>query len=227
MPSLNLRKRSNNIDRPMAMLSTVNSPRFTLRKRFISTDRPMVTLATVNSAFLSGLFADVAKVQNTDPHDISNEDSDPRTNQSLPVKKICVSMSRCGKSTMTLIDVLVSPPSSPDTVKLFASPPFPTAPFSTDLERNDSLLFQLDCLSSSSGNENSVAPCTKTILDAATLDFPHLPASISATTSCNTLTRILSDLQTFTAGESHEESYGWFVEIDVDEEDENMPTSTS
>jgi hypothetical protein len=215
----------------MTLLDVLVAPRFTLRKRSISTDRgPTVTLATVNSAFLSGLFADVAKVQvefeDADPQDISNEDSDPRTNSNLPVKKIRVSMSRCGKSTMSLLDVLVSPPPSPDTVKLFAGPPFPTAP-STNLERNDSLLFQLDCISSSSSNESSIAPSTKTILDDTTLDGPHLPASISATTSCNTLTRNLSDLQTFTPGESHEESYGWFVEIDMDEEDEGMPTNAT
>jgi hypothetical protein len=218
----------------MSLHDVLVSPRFTLRKRPISTDRQMVTLPTVNSAFLSGLFADVAKVQvefeNADPQDISNESSDPRTNQSLPVKKkIRVSMSRCGKSMVSLLDdVYISPPcSSPDTVKLVAGPSFPTAS-STDLERNDSLRFQLDCISCSSTNESSVAPSTKTIFDtgAATLDFHRLPASISATsTRCNNPTgNLVSDLQTFTARGSHEESYGWFVEIDLDEEDANIPT---
>jgi hypothetical protein len=62
-------------------------------------DRPIVTLATIN---LSGVFADVAKVQvefeNAEPQDLSNDDSDPQTNQSLTLKKIHVLMSRCGKS---------------------------------------------------------------------------------------------------------------------------------
>lgn len=43
--------------------------------------------------------------------------------------------------------------------------------------------------------------------------FPHLPATISAT-SCNTLTRNQSDLQSSLAENSDKESYGWFVEMD-------------
>jgi hypothetical protein len=203
-------------------------PRFTLRKRSINTDRPKATLSTVNSAFLSGLFADVAQVH----QDLFTEDSDPRTNQSLPAKKSRVSMttamSRCGKSMMSLRNALVSPPSSPDsssadTANLFDVLSFPAAR-STDLERKDSLLFQLHCVSSSSSNESSVAPSTKTNLDAAMLDFPHLPATISAT-SCNTLTRHPSDLQPSTTEKSQKECYGWFVEME--QEDENVPTSTT
>jgi hypothetical protein len=215
---------------------TTSVPRFTLRKR---SERPKTTLSTVNSAFLSGLFADVAKTQvefeNADSQDISPEDSDPRTNQSLPAKKIRVSMTkamgRSCKSMMSLRDALVSPPSSPDppsrdTVNLFDVLSFPATPVS-DMERKDSLLFQLHCVSSSSSNESSVAPSTKTILDAATLEFPHLPATISAT-SCNTLTRNSSDLQSSTTEKSQKESYGWFVEMDEEEEENgHVPTSTT
>jgi hypothetical protein len=206
---------------------TTPMPRFTLRKRTINTDRPMATLSTVNSAFLSGLFADVAKVEveseNADPQDISTEDSDPRSNQNLPAKKTRVSKSQCGLSMMSLLDALVSPPPSPDTVNLFDLPSFPAAPCSKDLERKDSLLFQLHCISSSSSsNESSVPSSPKSTLDTATLDLPHLPATISSF-SFNTLTRNLSDLQTSfaTAEDSQAESYGFFVEID--EEDENVP----
>jgi hypothetical protein len=189
---------------------TTSGPRFSLRKRPANSDRPKAMLSTVNSAFLSGLFADVAKVQ---VEFDSNEDLDPRTNQSLPAKKCRLSMtkamSRCGKSMICLNDALVSPPSSPGYTAC-----------STELERKDSLLFQLHCVSST---ESSLCPSTKTMIDAATLEFPHLPATISAT-SCNTLTRIQSDLQSSTAEKSQKESYGWFVEMD--EEDDNLPANT-
>jgi hypothetical protein len=199
-------------------------PRFALRKRSINQDRPKTTLSTVNSAFLSGLFADVAKVQvefdSADP-----QDSDPHTNQSIPSKKSRVSMtkamSRCGKSMMSLREALVSPPTSPDTVNLFDVLSF--AARSNDLERKDSLLFQLHCVSSSSSNESSVVATTKTMLDATLLDFPHLPATISAT-SCNTLTRNTSDLQSSIAEKPQKESYGWFVEM---EEEHNVPRITT
>jgi hypothetical protein len=208
---------------------TTSVPRFTLRKRSVNTDPPKATLSTVNSAFLSGLFADVAKVQ-VEFDDADPQESDPRTNQSLPSKKSRVSMtksmSRCGKSMTSLRDALVSPPSSPENANLFDvlsfSSAFPAAR-STDLERKDSLLFQLHCVSSSS-SESSVAATTKTIIDAAMLDFPHLPATISAT-SCNTLTRNPTDLQSSTAEKSQKESYGWFVE--TEEEDQIVPSNTT
>jgi hypothetical protein len=225
---------------PVSAMKTQTTPvpRFSLRKRSVNSDRPKAMLSTVNSAFLSGLFADVAKTQvefeNADSQDISPEDSDPRTNQSLPAKKSRVSMTkargRSCKSMMSLRDALVSPPSSPDppsrdTVNLFDVLSFPATPVS-DMERKDSLLFQLHCVSSSSSNESSVAPSTKMILDAATLEFPHLPATISAT-SCNTLTRNSSDLQSSTTEKSQKESYGWFVEMDEEEENVHVPTSTT
>lgn len=206
---------------------TTPGPRFSLRKRSFNSDRPKAMLSTVNSAFLSGLFADVAKVH-VDFQDNSNEDSDPRNNHNLPSKKSRISMtkvmSRCGKSMICFNDALVSPASSPEnTTNLFAVLSYPTAR-SAELKRKDSLLFQLHCVSSSSSTESSIAPSTKTILDAATLEFPHLPATISAT-SCNTLTRNQSDLQSSTAEKSQKESYGWFVEMD--EEDDNVPASTT
>jgi hypothetical protein len=202
---------------------TTPAPRFSLRKRSVNSDRPKAMLSTVNSAFLSGLFADVAKVQE-DFEDNSNEDFDSCTNQSLPSKKSRVSMtttmSRSGKSMICLNDAIVSPPSSPENTNLFDVLSYPTAR-STELKRKDSLLFQLHCVSST---ESSMAPSFKPILDAATLEFPHLPATISAS-SCNTLTRNQSDLQLSTAEKSQKESYGWFVEMD--EEDEDVPTSTT
>jgi hypothetical protein len=204
---------------------TTSVPRISLRKRSVNTDRPKATLSTVNSAFLSGLFADVAKVQeefdNADP-----QDSSSRTNQSQPSKKsrfsMTKTMSRCGKSVMSLRDALVSPPPSPGNVNLFDVLSF-SAARSTDLERKDSLLFQLHCVSSSSSNESSVAATTKTMLDAAVIDFPRLPANISATSSCNTLTRNPSDLPSFRAEKTQKESYDCFVEME--EEDQQVPTS--
>lgn len=219
-----------------APISTL--PRFNLRKRPATCERPKVKLTSVNSAFLSGLFADVAKGQadtdteNTNPQDITQE-SDPRVNQTLPNKKNRVSMtmamSYAGKSMMNLQDALVSPmpealqaPMSPDSVDIFDIP-FPSitktgAPSQSPMERKDSLHYQLNCVSSYEASLDSVA---QTVSEATKIAFPHLPATVSAS-SCNTLTRNLSDLQTFTTEKPQKDSYGWFVEM---EEDHQAPTA--
>ena len=210
---------------PVSPTTAQNSvlPRFNLQKRSVNSGRSKMNLHSVNSAFLSGLFADVAKVQGdivseNPPQDLTaQEPADPRLDQTLPFKKTRVSMTKSmsyyGKSMMNLRDALVKELLSTDmTDAPSTTSPLVTAPDSPSLERKDSLLYQLSCVSSSRSNGSSI----KANFEATLIAFPHLPATVSAS-SCNTLTRNLSDLQSFTTEKPQKESYGWFVEMDEEE----------
>ena len=61
-------------------------------------------------------------------------------------------------------------------------------------------------------------------LDVAKLAFPHLPATVSAT-SCSTLTRSASDLQSSVTEKHEKDSYGWFVEMEDESETASGVTS--
>lgn len=171
-------------------------PRFNLRKRNASQDREPSVLPSVNSAFLSGLFADVAQVQ--------MDKSEPPV--SRPVKKSRVTMtrsiSRNARSYKNLGDVLKSPTG----VEHFFNGPKAT------LSKEDSLHFQLSCVSDS--------------FNAGKLAFPQLPASVS-NSSCNTLTRNLSDLQSSLSEAQDKETYGWFVDVDGESRETADPYANS
>lgn len=196
-------------------------PRFNLRKRSCSISRngdatpaeQAGPLHAVNSAFLSNLFADVANVEESDDEssspmstNASSEDSDiVGFVEARPVKKSRLSMSRsisrCGKSFKNLGDAVKQ--DSPTGVMDLSPSSVDTAPRVPSLNRVDSLHFQLNCVSD---DPQSAAT-------AGELAFPHLPATVS-NTSCNTLTRNLSDLQSSLAENPEKDSYGWFVVVD-------------
>ena len=206
-------------------------PRFNLKKRSATVADPEDTpsLATVNSAFLSGLFADVANVQSDTPDDLSavsketiEEPADPRLDDSRSLKKSRVtltkSISRCGRSFRILdeaLDILKAPASPTGICDVLQSKTTPSTNLSS--KRNDSLHFQLHCVSSKTQDGS---PAT---MGAGGPVFPHLPATVSNTScSTSTLSRINSDLQSSLAEEAAasntESSYGWFVEMDDDDD---------
>ena len=197
-------------------------PRFNLKKRPMSAERGQddVKLATVNSAFLTGLFADVAKVQVQSPvalsvstdEDASGAQSDPTT----PRKKMRLSktksMTRCAKSfkllseaePISLQSVLASPNAAAD---FFGVDCERIETSGETISRDDSLHYQLGCVSDASNDS------TQPLVDAGKLAFPHLPSTVG-TSSCK-LTRKVSDLQLFDSeNPQHKDSYGWFVETD-------------
>lgn len=207
-------------------------PRFHLRKRTVCGDRETMKLATVNSAFLSGLFADLSQAQDSNSSNLSSdcqEDADvlSRLDQTLPLKKSRVAMSRsisrCAKSFKSLGDALRC--SATSEILAGSTPATP----SNHMEKEDSLLFQLNCVSSETC---SGANLPNSSIDVAKLAFPHLPASVS-NSSCSTLTRKPSDPQSSSAENTQKDSYGWFVEMDDDDVNSEVrltdayPTSSS
>ena len=189
----------------------VSLPRFSLKKRPISGSNGRANLTSVNSAFLTGIFADVAKVQETT---VQVSDSDPRLDHSLSFKKSRVSLnkslSRCGKSFKILSEAATLCSST----SLEANQTSSTVPHITPtgvMGRLDSLHYQLSCVSDSSNSELASTG------NAVQLAFPKLPSFVSANSSSATLPRKVSDLQMYMP-EAHstanEESYGWFVEMD-------------
>lgn len=199
-------------------------PRVNLRKRTVSASRKSAYLATVNSDFLSGLFADVAQVEEsstgcpTSEEECSRDsspDDDARLDDSPPIKKSRISltrsMSRCERSYKSLNCAIVSPRGDKRTASIFGELDSDEATkLSHGLDKQDSLHFQLNCVSTSSNN------LSKIVDNAAKLAFPKLPATVSNSSCASALTRNISNLQLFTTENTSKESYGWFVEMDED-----------
>ena len=167
--------------------------RFNLKKR--SNDQSKMALSSYNSAFLSGLFADVARVSSSQDEEetpatpaTSLDDSSStateeeiRFDHSLPSKRSRVSLtkslSRCARSCKNLTEV-----ASPVGVDFFESEA-PTSSFdlksiapgcSPSMERMNSLHFQLNCVDPSPSPKS-----VKSVIDIIDMAFPHLPATVS------------------------------------------------
>ena len=188
--------------------------RINLRKRASGSNAILtpMNLTTVNSAFLSGLFADVAQASSTETS--CHEILQPSTKKSRISKS--KSLARCGRSFMTLSavqDELAEEAAADLIVSMIPDSPV-QASTSYFTDRQDSLQYQLDCVCScssadiTSGNKDSDKD-TK-------LAFPFLPPAVS-NPSCDNkqLTRVVSDLQSSVSENSEQgESYGWFVEME-------------
>lgn len=231
-------------------------PRFNLKKRSVKdtaaagSEFQQQLLPTVNSAFLSGLFADVAQASDAvsgsaEPHAEPTAAAGVVVEDNLirPAKKsrlsLSRSISRCAKSFKNLSEAAAangtgfcqdSPTGvtdilSPSSLSGGNAPHFPSfstggAGASSHQNRSDSLHFQLECVSPPTDGEegraggSSSCPASN-VLRAGELAFPHLPATVSSS-SCSTLTRNLSDLQSSLSETEEKEAYGWFVATDED-----------
>jgi len=194
-----------------------------LRKRSVDDGGRGVVMSSYNSAFLSGLFADIAKANNGASVSEAYQDEDPRLDPCMPNKKsrstITRSISRCGKSFCDLSKIPRDTP--PKTDNNPATSPATVSPDQHFIPRyspsRSALSGELHCVSSASSNESEAH-------DLGKLAFPQLPATIS-NPSCNTsltLTRKDSSCQQSLDTEKIKESYGWFVEMD-DDDDATMP----
>lgn len=213
--------------------SSFSAPRITLQKRKVSDEPDIAPLTSVNSAFLCGLFADVAEVQTTTVVPCADQGS-VAEQLPRPIKRSRVSFrsmvrtptalnlldqsSSCVPNTssvMDLIDHALSPTSTTEIVKIQGG----CIPFPQDLSSSSSGKAGPPMLKS---RDNT--PSSHRSTDGPA--FPHLPATISAS-SCNTLTRNLSDLQSSLAENSDKDSYGWFVEMDGEYNHETTPAPES
>jgi len=182
--------------------------RINLRKRSSCGNVRRMNLTTVNSAFLSGLFADVAQAT-TIP---VPEDQQPSKKSRISKTK---SLARCGRSYKELArvqDTLERASAITVSIPVCENSPV-KANTSFFAERQDSLHYQLDCVSSSFCSSTDTSSGNK----GSKLAFPLLPALITSNSSCNNkqLTRVVSDLQSSVAETSEQsESYGWFVDME-------------
>jgi len=199
MDSSNRKMSEGNQSRPLPT-------RINLRKRSSGSNFHQMNLGTVNSAFLSGLFADVAQVT-------TEEDQPQQPSKKSKISK-SKSLARCGRSFKQLVSVQEALGKAS---ALMNSPVKANTSFFT--KRQDSLHYQLDCVSSSSCSTADASSGGSK--EGTTIAFPLLPSTVS-NSSCNNnkqLTRVISDLQSSVTDTNSEktESYGWFVEM----EDEN------
>lgn len=218
--------------------------RFTLKKRTIRNSLDDVNISSYNSDFLSGLFADVAKITElTDPGSVKRSRPEPPTDMAeqtpiheSPLKKqrtlLSSSMSRCKYSSYNLSDLVpfhspnpvleasrqaVAPTPQRDTLSIsFENPPHAE----TQSTRQDSLAFQLDCVAG--------AECPKVLTDTdAIVAFPNLPVTISDSSCTAGLTRgSLIKQGSSPEKQQNKESFGWFVDLDDHQNDKGQTVSS-
>lgn len=220
---------------PKSCPQTAALPRFNLKKRsYVLTNKSSATLTAVSSAFLSGLFADVAATQSdiiyenrTQPLQRDNTHEEVTTEDSLLNSSVSNKRSRIdlkalvrGKSCKAFNSLCTSCASPNQTNTSFFNDPLVTQ----RCNHCESLLFQLSCVSDPSGTDYSTTEpaCIPRLV------FPDLPNAVSVSSCSTSLTRNLSDLQaTFTEASAEKEgSYGWFVDMDADDNREQVDAYT-
>jgi hypothetical protein len=204
---------------PQSLHQGWSIPRINLRKRPCTSK--MSNLESVNSAFLSGLFADVAMATQVSSPDAEDSSFQPPKKSRISKTK---SMPRCERSFAVLMKALNQASNENPSDESLTNSNTATILDATDQmfgRRDNSLQFQLDCVSYSPSADVS---------SATSIAFPHLPATVSNSSYSNpssptsTLTHVISDLQssvTEKINPTSTETYGWFVEM----EDEASPTS--
>ncbi len=217
-----------------------NGVRFSLKKRSIRNSNNVVNISSYNSDFLTGLFADVAKVSvasdspTTTKRGVDVISSDDQSvnvhlNDSAPTKKCRTSikktLSRVQASSMNLS--CLGGGFSPKGINEFFRVP-------EDSQANDcleslthnhhhqeSLQFQLSCVSQSTDTNCAPKP---TVEDAAIIAFPNLPATVSDSSCHAGLTRVNLVRQASIPENPTKESFGWFVDLDDNQTFETDPS---
>lgn len=228
-----------------AMSQMWSIPRINLRKRPCATNTKITNLESVNSAFLSGLFADVAKVTETNSNDLFNHQT-----KKIRVGK-CKSIARCERSFAVLMKALNDASEDDPTSESCANSN--TAIFgdaatsdnsTSSIHRDNSLQYQLDCVTSSS--PSTATSKSADVSSATGVVFPNLPATVSnssygnnmnttnhpASSPITTLTHVISDLQSSNTEKTSQmlgnDTYGWFVEMEDETTDTiALPTAVS
>lgn len=207
--------------------------RFTLKKRCVAKKTEDVSLSSYNSDFLSGLFADVAKISElSDSETLPKRDRDYISESHVvdesPSKKLCTSLSRSNFSTRNLADLATLESVGFEKDRIHAKSYDPVSPRSIasdvlnsrtkdsgiapiDLlacSQHDSLAFQLGCVAGETDSSNGTA---------AMLAFPNLPATVSDSSCSVGLTRASRIRQASSLEKNSKESFGWFVALDDDD----------
>ncbi|KAG7361810.1 hypothetical protein IV203_036911 [Nitzschia inconspicua] len=193
--------------------------RFTLRKRPNRPDGDAMSLSSYNSAFLSGLFADVAKANVCSEFELPEpskgsvtfEETTNLIEDVRPSKRSRLSLALCRSraSCMNLASFSTGMQSPKGINEIFSfqkteaslgvnveptnAPKLSdTSPLSDEnLSRQDSLAFQLSLLENEDGPSNKGLHCNARVTskDVAILAFPNLPATVSDSSCYTGLTR--------------------------------------
>ena len=181
-------------------------PRLSLRKRKSTSERGSLCLPSVSSALLDGIFADVAEIQQAEGiepsvGEIQSASADPPATKKSR-SSLTHSISRSPKSFKCMGDVF-----------------FPSCNHFTPSSSVTDLTSQISAESKKRTivSQLKVSECAANTPVEPSPSFPHLPAAVSVS-SCNTLTRVLSDLQSSSPEHDGKDSYGWFIEMDNTEE---------
>ena len=200
----------------------------TLKKRPVRSTRDMVNLSSYDSGFLTGLFKDVAQASVLTQFEIGEkreaaciEASSDESLSSVPTKKQRLSLNRClsraRASQLNLSELTESLP-SPRAIHDFPANTTSTSTRGTPtpaMTTQDSLAYQLDCVSNESSNS---------VGDAGRFAFPNLPTSISDSSCSTGLTRARLVRQPSSPENNDiKESFGWFVDLDDNSHQTSMP----
>jgi hypothetical protein len=216
--------------------------RFSLKKRPIRDSNNVVNISSYNSDFLTGLFADVAKVSDvTDTPsktkrraDVISADegssSERMTSSCLSSKKSRTSLKKCLSRVQS---------SAKNLSRLCAASPkgineiFRQSDDSQDIDRpansmlnhhKESLQFQLSCVSEPSDSGCCSSTPKSTVENAAKIAFPNLPATVSDSSCHAGLTRANLVRQASVPENPKKESFGWFVDLDDNHKVEVNPS---
>lgn len=223
-----------------------NGVRFSLKKRPIRNSNNVVNISSYNSDFLTGLFADVAKVSviSDTPSKskrsvgiISSLDDNESGSMNVPApsKKsrtaLRKTLSRVQASAMNLSSLgsVVSPKGINEFFRLPGDSQVNDCleSLTHNHHHQESLQFQLNCVSESS--ETDSAP-KHTVEDAAKIAFPNLPATVSDSSCHAGLTRVNLVRQASIPENFTKESFGWFVDLDDNQSvqaDPSLPYAVS
>lgn len=211
--------------------------RFSLKKRSIRDPNNVVNISSYNSDFLTGLFADVAKVSDTTDtpskpkrgSDLISSDEESSSSQHMylcgPSKKSRTSLKKClgrvqsSAKNLSRLGAVVSPKGINEFFRVS------DRPANSMLRRNeDSLQFQLSCVSDPSDSRRCSNAPKSTVENVAKIAFPSLPATVSDSSCHAGLTRVNLVRQASVPENPKKESFGWFVDLDDNQTVEVNPS---
>lgn len=216
--------------------------RFSLKKRSIRDPNNVVNISSYNSDFLTGLFADVAKVS-----DVADTPSNPKRRADVisadeghsgeplytrgPAKKSRTSLKKClsrvqsSAKNLSRLTGTVSPKGINEFFRLSGDSQDIERSASASLNhRQESLQFQLSCVSDPLDSGSCSGPPKCTVEDAAKIAFPNLPATVSDSSCYAGLTRVNLVRQASVPENHKKESFGWFVDLDDNQTVEVNPS---
>ena len=187
-----------------------------------------MNLSSYNSAFLCGLFADVASFKNSPEEETSSQDPSTTSvmQRSVKRRRVGKSLSRCPRSFVALPQI-TSPTGAMDLFEEDSK--ICHRVDHVDVASDESVESEINVVSTSSRSrlyddsshsQGGSPKALKTVVDhVGDIILPSLPSTVSDSSYQTELTRNSSDLQLSTTEmpSSSKDSYGWFVAMEEDD----------